>query len=373
MTEEMQTSLGEALGQLSEDADSDAIRRQNFDLRLRLEKQSRGNENLLAVAKERESELAAAYTELSLYKSDFTKRPNWLLPKKGRGKDHHGTLVAMLSDTHYAEVVREGELGGYNKYNMKVAEQRTQKFFERTVSLARNYLAGVTYDGIVLPLAGDLVSGSIHDELIETNEQSVYRTCELVVPWLARGIEMLMGEFKNVHVVSAPGNHGRNTVKPRHKKRSENNADTHIANILAGIVFSGEPSVTFDIPESSDVDFAVYDSIFSVEHGDNLRFNGTSEIGSLGPVKRGNLRKTKKRQEQGRPFRYGMYGHFHQYVPAYTQGFVMNGSLKGYDEYASDGQFTPEPPQQALLIVTPERGITGAHQIEVLDRKREGW
>ena len=35
-------------------------------------------------------------------------------------------------------------------------------------------------------------------------------------------------EFGAVHVVSAPGNHGRNSKKPRSKRRSANNADTLI-------------------------------------------------------------------------------------------------------------------------------------------------
>lgn len=259
---------------------------------------------------------------------------------------------------------------------MAIAELRTQKFFENILMLSRNYLAGTLYDGITLALGGDLVSGDIHEELVETNEHSTLRTVETVIPWLAKGIEMLCDEFPNVHIVSAPGNHGRNTKKPRHKKRSENNSDTHIANILA-FIFENQSTpidgLTFDIPESADVDFQIYNYVFSMEHGDNLRFNGTSEIGSLGPVKRGNLRKTKKRQEQGRPFKYGMYGHFHQFVPAYTQGFIMNGSLKGYDEYASDGQFSPEPAQQALAVVTPEHGITITAPILVQDRDKEGW
>lgn len=51
----------------------------------------------------------------------------------------------------------------------------------------------------------------------------------------------------------------------------------------------------------------------------------------------------------------------------------MNGSVKGYDEYASDGQFSPEVAQQALLVVTPEHGITMGTGIIVQDRDKEGW
>jgi len=318
-----------------------------------------------------EAERDDALAELAAFGSTMREQPEWLVPSKDR-KQHFGTLVGMFSDLHSSEVVNPNEIGGYNKYNLSIAEMRTRRYFSRSIHVARNYLAGVKYDGFVVVLDGDLVSGDIHDELIETNECSTLEAIYVTVPWLVRGLEMFREEFGKVHVVSAPGNHGRNSKKPRHKKRSQNNADTLIAKLVAR-EFSGDDRVTFDIPESADVDFKVYDYVFSAEHGDNMRFSGTSEIGSLGPVKRGSLRKTKKRQEQGRPVKFNLFGHFHQFVPAYTQGFVMNGSLKGYDEYASDGQFAPEEAQQALMVVTPEHGITITAPVLVADRDAEGW
>lgn len=374
----MQGDFGKALEELGEKATQEQLREQNFRLREAGTKLKKDRDAVAAQLRESTAEADELATELSLYRRDFGDRPAWLGEVRD-GEHHQGTLVAMFSDAHYGEVVQPGELGGYNAYNLEIAEKRTQRFFERTIRVARNYLAGVEYDGIVLALGGDMVSGDIHDELVETNEQSTLRTVETCLPWLQAGVEMFAEEFGKVHVVSAPGNHGRNSKKPRHKKRSENNADTHIARLLA-INLAGpeegrspDDPITFDIPESADVDFTVYGSVFSMEHGDNLRFNGTSEIGSFGPVKRGNLRKTKKRQEMGRPFRYGLYGHFHQYVPAYSQGLIMNGSLKGYDEYASDGQFAPEPSQQALMVVTPEHGITVQAPVICGDRDAEGW
>jgi hypothetical protein len=64
-------------------------------------------------------------------------------------------------------------------------------------------------------------------------------------------------------------------------------------------------------------------------------------------------------------------GHWHQYLS--TPSLIINGSLKGYDEYAKISNFGFEPPQQALAIVTPERGITFQAPVFCLDRKREKW
>jgi hypothetical protein len=64
-------------------------------------------------------------------------------------------------------------------------------------------------------------------------------------------------------------------------------------------------------------------------------------------------------------------GHWHQLVQ--TPGLIVNGSLKGVDEYAFINNFGYEQPQQALAVITPERGITIQAPIFCVDRKKEGW
>jgi hypothetical protein len=52
---------------------------------------------------------------------------------------------------------------------------------------------------------------------------------------------------------------------------------------------------------------------------------------------------------------------------------LINGSLKGYDEYAWNNSFSFEQPQQALFLVTPEHGASFHMPIRCMDRKAEGW
>lgn len=345
-------------------AENQEIARSNRVLRAELE----AARSRLASAK---IEVQGAHRELDLYQHDYSERPKWMKAPRG-DKKNHATLIAFLSDTHYGERVDPAEMDGYNAYDLAIAEARTARFFERTIRIARSYFAGVEYDGIVLALGGDLVSGDIHEELVETNEISTYEAVLWAIPKLAAGIEMFAEEFGSVHIVSAPGNHGRNTKKPRAKRRSANNADTLIARLVAR-QFEGREGVTFDVPESFDVAFTVYGSRFSMEHGDQMRFAGTAEIGALGPVKRGTMRKKTQLSAEGKPFDYNLVGHFHQYVPAASQEFIMNGAVKGYDEFARTWHMKPEPPQQALMVCTPEFGITTQAPVLVSDRKAEGW
>ena len=51
-----------------------------------------------------------------------------------------------------------------------------------------------------------------------------------------------------------------------------------------------------------------------------------------------------------------MMGHWHQYMN--LGNVVVNGSLKGFDEYARTQRFSFERPRQALFIVHPEHGVT---------------
>ena len=305
----------------------------------------------------------------------LTPEPDWLKPRK-RTKAQRVSLVAFLSDLHAGEVVRPEEMGGFNAYNLRIADLRLQRFFDEIIHQSRS-LSGLEYDGLVLNLGGDLISGSIHDELRETDELSVLDSTLWVAPRLLAGIEKL-AELFPLHIVSEPGNHGRDHKIPRYKGRSAHNADTHIARMVALYWEQRNPSansVTFNIPETIDADFAVYGSRFSSEHGENYQRNnpGTAEIGSIGPVKRGSLRKGRAKAQEGNPFDYFLVAHYHQLVYAPSQGFVMNGSVKGYDEYARGLALKPEPPQQALFVVDPEHGPTIHTPLLVMDRKIERW
>jgi len=50
----------------------------------------------------------------------------------------------------------------------------------------------------------------------------------------------------------------------------------------------------------------------------------------------------------------------------------VNGSLKGYDEFAANSNFDFEPPQQAFWLTDPHHGKTIDAPIHVLD-KNEYW
>lgn len=313
------------------------------------------------VAVERENETLRQVNELS--KREL-RPPKWLSPKK-KG-DKSATVCTMLSDLHLDEVVNPDEVGGFNAYDRGIAEQRMERFFAGTVKLARDYLSGVSYSGCVLMLGGDLVSGDIHEELVETNEGT---TLETVLYWterIAAGIGVLADEFGNVHIPAVVGNHGRRTRKPRAKRRARDNIDWFIAQLLAK-QFAQDKRVTFDIPDGTDTLVTVYDTTFLLTHGDQV--GGGGGIGGIWPPLMRMVARKRTRYE----FDTLVCGHWHQLIMAPTAGLVVNGSLKGFDEYAAVSNFVPERAQQAMWLVAPGQGVTFSAPVFCDDKESEGW
>lgn len=293
--------------------------------------------------------------------------PIWLSPAVPKQKA--ATLVVMLSDTHFDEVVLPEEVEGLNAYNREIAVMRLERWATNVVKMARHYLAGMKYDGCVLILGGDIFSGDIHEELAQTNEDSMIGSLLFWSEQIASAINLLSTEFGKVHVASVVGNHGRTTRKPRAKMRAKTNFDWLLAKMLERH-FAKDKNVTFTIPEGSDAFVSIYGHGQLITHGDQT--NGGGGIGGIyPPIMRLRARKAQRFLATGQNFSTLWMGHWHQYLP--SPSLVVNGSMKGVDEYAFISNFGYEVPQQALAIVTPEHGITLQAPIFCRDRKREGW
>lgn len=293
--------------------------------------------------------------------------PTWVT--KATKKAHEGTPVMLLSDTHFDEVVNPDEVDGANAYDRKIAEQRLRRTFTQSVKVLRDHFAGLTYPGAVVMLGGDMLSGNIHEELQQTNEATVLDSVAHWLDHLHAFIGNTADEFGKVHVYGVVGNHGRLTRKPRAKLRARDNLDWLLYRLLARD-FANDSRVTFTIPDSPDCRIDICGTRFLLTHGDQFR-GGSGIAGMLSPLMLGRHRKGQREASLGEGFEWMVMGHWHQY--ATVQGIIVNGSLKGYDEYAYQGNFRPEPPCQALWVTTPEHGVTFTAPIYPLDRKKEGW
>ena len=246
---------------------------------------------------------------------------------------------------------------------------RLQKWTENVIKVSRHYLSGVTYDGVFLILGGDIFSGDIHEELHDTNASTMLDSLLYWSEQLTASISLLAEEFGKVHITSVVGNHGRTTRKPRMKLRVKTNYDWLVTKMIERY-FEKDNRVTFQIPEGADSLVSIYGYGQLITHGDQA--SGGGGIGGIWPpIMRLRARKAQRYLATESNFQTMWCGHWHQLVQ--TPSLIINGSLKGVDEYAFINNFSFEQPQQALAVITPERGITIQAPIFCADRKAEGW
>ena len=293
--------------------------------------------------------------------------PGWITRLPGKGKLHHAMPTLLLSDMHLDEVVRPEEVQFVNAYNREIAVQRLNRTFENIVTLTRSYFSGLTYDGFVLLLGGDNFSGGIHEELLETNEDTLYGSLDFWSDQLTGFILGLVKEFGKVHAVGVVGNHSRRTRLPRAKFRAKDNLDWLLYRMLAKAT---SPKVTWQIPEAADADVKIFQTSFLLTHGDQFK-GGSGIAGMLGPLTLGKHRVAEQQMALHKNMDWLVVGHWHTYL--HGAGLIVNGALKGYDEYSLTKKFRPEPPVQAMFLVTPEHGACFPAPVFCMDRKAEGW
>ena len=285
-------------------------------------------------------------------KLDEIQAPAWII-KPSTGQDFPGVPTLFLSDIHAGEVVKPEQVGYVNKFNMDILAKRMRHTVETAIHLCRLLHPSMAYPGVVLPLGGDMVSGDIHEELVATNELATIPTVLELYELLCSAIATMLEHFPNVFLPCVSGNHGRNTHKTWAKNRNHTSYDWLLYQMLARR-FADEPRVTFYVPGGSDGLYRIYNTRYLLTHGDQFR-GGDSIIGPIGPVFRGRQKKLSRNQATGQDFDVMICGHWHSYVQ--TENLIINGSMIGVGEYSYQGNFSYEPPRQALWVTHPRFGI----------------
>jgi predicted phosphodiesterase len=278
-----------------------------------------------------------------------------------------GVPMGMLSDLHWGEKVSLDEMSGLNEFNRKIACQRLKLCTTSFVDLAKNHMVNPIYPGFVLLLGGDMITGDIHEELQDTNDGYVQQSLLELQEQLIAAITTLADEFGRVFVPCVVGNHGRMSTKPRHKGRVYTSFEWNLYCQLERYFKTvGDKRVQFHIPTESDAHFNVMGHRFLLTHGDSLGVKGGDGIiGALGPIARGTMKIGRSESQIGRDFDTLVIGHWHTYIPrGEAVPVIVNGTLKGYDEYARLALRVPySRPSQALWFVHPKYGITAQWQV----------
>ena len=358
---------------------SDAIKKEQseanpedvpFRIHADLQRRHAGSKAELAVSKTMLTEAEKELTELRRIVGYMeTARatpaaPTWTYSP---GRAHRTGFIAcgILSDLHLDEVVRAEEVEFLNAYNRKIAVMRLKRWAKVFIRKALSQEGKCT--GIIICLGGDLFSGIIHDELRDTNEDGPFGTVLFYRDVLVSVLRAVANELNvPVYVPCVVGNHGRLDRKPRFKLAARHNMDWLFSHMVADAL-KDDKRFTFNIPESSDCKFPAYDVNHVLSHGNQT--NGGGGIGGIWPP----IMRMRALKQGRKPFDVMVIGHWHQLINAPEAGLVINGSLKGYDEYAIAHNFRPERAGQAMWICVPKYGAVDKYNIWCDDPIAEGW
>jgi hypothetical protein len=282
--------------------------------------------------------------------------------------DEH-EFVLLWSDLHAGEVVSEEETNSINSYDWKTMLNRHERLREGLLSYADNRPYPVRKLHILA--LGDMLSGDIHDELVETNEMPL---AEATVQLGLDGAEWLasLGEhFEEIEMTGVVGNHPRAKRKPQ-AKRAFDNADW-IAYHTMRLALRKHERISFQVPKASawPVVVAKRWRLLAL-HGDGIR-STMPGVPWGGVMRRVNALQSQYSQA-GQPIDCYCLGHFHSLnlVESNAGRIAMNGSVKGVDEYSLRAFGGGRGPQQLLLTYHPKNGLTDASIIDLEPPKPAG-
>ena len=259
-----------------------------------------------------------------------------------------GVPVLMLSDIHYGEVVNPTELNGINEYNSKIAEKRINYCVDSALNIVLNDWVYES-EWFVMPLIGDIISGTIHDELTESNDQRILQLIISISDILIYQIEKVAKNFKKVFVPCVVGNHGRLHKKFRAKGMVEENYEFIVYKLIERH-FNNNENVIIHVSNSPDMRFDIFKKRFLLSHGNTLGGGGQGIAGILPLLYRGNYKKQEKATSLNNSYDVLLIGHYHQSL--FLNKIIVNGTTKGPDEYSVNVLNIPyEAPSQNLFIV----------------------
>ena len=258
----------------------------------------------------------------------------------------HHRHVAVWSDWHGGENVDPETVNGLNDYDWQIMESRVDEMLDAMLSHKRR---SPELTGLDILIPGDQCSGSNHRELAVTNEYPLAEQGVRMGYLQGRAIEHLAPHYEDIRVVTCVGNHPRLVVKPA-AKDTHDNMDW-VSYVIASEYLRRVPNVSaFTIGRTSVIHEVAGRQLY-LFHGDGIRssmpgvpwggvMRRVNEIARMTPT----------------PIDHFVLGHFHS--PNVVQGgrIIMNGSLKGVDEWVMKNFGGGERPTQLLLSFDERHG-----------------
>ncbi len=267
-------------------------------------------------------------------------------------KKSRATPIILFSDWHLEENIERGIVNGYNEYNLKIAEQRVFAVVKNALKLITKEAQDTNINDAIFWLGGDVISGYIHDELIESNNLSPMEAIRVAKKLYIWAINHILANTKLKLIIPCSiGNHSRSTKKMQMSTGYKNNYEYMMYMDLQDL-YQTNKRVQFHVPISDDCYVEVYGKVNRFFHGDAVKYGGG--IGGLSiPLTKYIMRKDAQTKAD-----HTFMGHFHQLGYIHGINCCVNGSLVGLSAYGYKAGFKPEVPAQAFTLLDEKRGYT---------------
>lgn len=269
-------------------------------------------------------------------------------PKKD-STDNEAVSIMALSDIHLEEKVDSATVNGLNEYNPDIARDSVMKFFRNGLRLHQIFQHDIKINTILLAILGDIISGYIHEELMEDNYLSPTQATLLGMDVISSGINALLkGSKAKLIIPCVPGNHGRTTERMRVSTSYKNSYEWMMYHLLAR-EFKNNERVEFIIENGYMTYVDVLGYTLRLHHGNAIKYQ--DGIGGITvPVNKAIAQWDKERRAY-----LDVFGHFHTEMLDVGK-FVSNGSIIGYSPYAIKIRAPYQKPMQSFFLIDKKRG-----------------
>lgn len=240
--------------------------------------------------------------------------------------------ILMLSDWHYGALCDSQ----WNYYDTNVAKERAEQLIAKTQS----YILSLGITDLIVEINGDMCEGMINIGNRVASEESVVEQIINVSKLLSKCILSLKPYVNSIKVVTTLGNHGRLTPNRKEQADERENFEMLIPEFLRLTLGDDIPIVT-----SQGLDFVKYefdDKIICLSHGHHDKVN--SAIDNM-------IRVYKVVPDEIH------LGHWHHMSDLNDSNIhvVVNGSIKGVDDFGLKATRCTTQPSQNLIVYGKDR------------------
>jgi hypothetical protein len=256
------------------------------------------------------------------------------------GRRPEATALLVLSDWHVEETVDPDTCRSLNSFSLDIADRRIKQLVEKASMLIEHEKNLTGIRRIVVACLGDLITGHIHEDLVEITSLPPLAASRWAGERLG-GVIDAMQEIAPVLVATACGNHSR-TGKPRMATEHDHNFEQHIYLMMAAA--EKRKTVSWQIGKGylNMVDLDGF--VVRAHHGHAIRFAGG--IGGLTIP----MNKAIANWNQAQRADLDILGHWHTFAWL-PYRFVANGCLIGHNAFADRIKAEYQPPSQSLVII----------------------